>query len=408
MIVLLFNSSIVSGPETLVLPAFAKSNWPVEVWFLEESRLPIDPKKDPVIYAKSLGLKVRIIEVNSRWDNQSILKLTKILGEVKPSIVHAHDVKASIYLGMASLLLKFKKYLNFKINSIISPKLVTTHHGVRARFSLKLRAYERLYCFIAGLLFDQIYAVCSSDALLLKKTWFIPSKKIKLHLNGVTRDFITKTEKNKFRIKYLEEWSKILGHKFNPLDFYIGVVGRLSFEKNHRYIIEIFNDYISKFKINSNENKKYLFIFGSGPLEVELKEMVYKLGLSEVVYFLGYQANMAEKISALDLLLSYSLFEGLPINLIEAGWAGVPVIANDIDGNRDLVPNSSLGILLNPILSRIEIVTKLQAVISDKELIDSMGESFQKHVQANFSQDNWLLNLKKYYLELGLSIGEFR
>ena len=136
--------------------------------------------------------------------------------------------------------------------------------------------------------------------------------------------------------------------------------------------------------------------------------MVYKLGLSEVVYFLGYQANMAEKISALDLLLSYSLFEGLPINLIEAGWAGVPVIANDIDGNRDLVPNSSLGILLNPILSRIEIVTKLQAVISDKELIDSMGESFQKHVQANFSQDNWLLNLKKYYLELGLSIGEFR
>jgi hypothetical protein len=107
MIVHLFNSSIVSGPERLVLPALTKFTGGVEIWFLIESRIVLDSNKNPVLYAKKLGFKVRTIEVESRLDSHCIKTLGEFLYEFRPRLVHAHDVKASVYLGLAHFYLRF-------------------------------------------------------------------------------------------------------------------------------------------------------------------------------------------------------------------------------------------------------------------------------------------------------------
>jgi glycosyltransferase involved in cell wall biosynthesis len=268
------------------------------------------------------------------------------------------------------------------------------------------RIYERIYCFFSAAIFDRIYTVCSSDVHLLKKIWFMPKHKVQLQLNGVTRKLISAQAKRELRLKYLKEWSEQTQQQLTESAIYLGIVARLSPEKNHLRIFSLFEQLLVKIAqqtdgLNSN-TKIYLLVFGLGPLELKLKREVVKKGIENSILFLGYHQNMAEKIAAFDLLISLSKGEGLPINLIEAGWAGTAVVANAIDGNRDLLTLPEQGVLLESSLSDAEILKKLIAVIVYNENIERMGRSFQQHVQENFSEDKWLCNLKNSYQELGL------
>lgn len=406
MIVHLFNSSVVSGPETLVLPALAHSGWPVEIWFLRESRLALTTERDPLAYAAKLGLKTREIIIHSRFDWAGINSLAKLLFVEKPQLVHAHDVKASVYLGLANLKNKFFNPLVGPDTRGLPPILVTTHHGVRARFTAKLRLYERFYVLLSRVLFDRILAVSSEDVRLLEHDGLFNTK-VRLHLNGVRRHLISTHQKRELRSRYRNEWSQLLGKELASEDLLFGIVGRLSFEKNHLFIFEMFRQLQERWlnlpkTLAYSQSKLRLLVFGSGPLELELKAAVARAAMAESILFLGYQQEMSEKMAALDFVVSFSTAEGLPINLLEAGWAATPVIANAIDGNRDLFVSDELGVSLAPELSPAEIVEKILPFLQNPDAVVKMGQAFQKRVEQNFSEKVWLKNLCAIYSELGL------
>ena len=105
--------------------------------------------------------------------------------------------------------------------------------------------------------------------------------------------------------------------------FVIGHVGRFHIEKNHKFLLEIFNEIL---KINS---KAKLLLTGSGPLEKEIREIVRQKNLEDAVIFLGNRNDMENVFHALDIFVLPSSFEGLGIAAIEAQAAGIPSICSD-------------------------------------------------------------------------------
>ena len=102
----------------------------------------------------------------------------------------------------------------------------------------------------------------------------------------------------------------------------IGHIGRFVAQKNHTFLIDIFNEYR---KLNSNS---LLLLVGQGPLENEIKGKVKELGLEDSVKFLGQRNDANRLYQAFDLFLLPSLYEGLGMVLIEAQCSGLPCVCS--------------------------------------------------------------------------------
>lgn len=116
-------------------------------------------------------------------------------------------------------------------------------------------------------------------------------------------------------------------------------VGELNDNKNHKIVIEALKEF-------KNENFKYL-ICGVGPLENELVRQINEFGLSHKIELLGYRNDIIEILKISDLFIFPSKREGLPVSVMEAMANGVPVVASDIRGNRDLIDNKVNGELFS-------------------------------------------------------------
>lgn len=103
----------------------------------------------------------------------------------------------------------------------------------------------------------------------------------------------------------------------------IGHVGRFNDQKNHFFLIEIFNEIL---KANSNA---ILLLVGEGDLRPKIEDEINKLGITEAVMFLGSRTDIPELLQSFDVFLFPSLYEGLPVTLIEAQAAGLKIIASD-------------------------------------------------------------------------------
>ncbi|VTT43225.1 glycosyltransferase [Streptococcus porcinus] len=108
-----------------------------------------------------------------------------------------------------------------------------------------------------------------------------------------------------------------------PGQFVIGNVGRLAYQKNQLFLLDVFSE-IKKLKDNSK-----LFLIGRGELEEELKLKVKKLGLSDSVVFTGVRSDVDQLLNMLDVFVLPSLFEGLPLTLIEVQMNGLPTVVSD-------------------------------------------------------------------------------
>lgn len=114
----------------------------------------------------------------------------------------------------------------------------------------------------------------------------------------------------------------------------IGHIGRFDKQKNHDFLLEVFN------QVNRLDKNTKLCLVGEGKLENKIKEKVRKLGLNNKVLFLGKRDNVNELLQAMDIFVFPSLYEGLGIVLIEAQAAGLPVIKSDKVPNQCVLTNN--------------------------------------------------------------------
>ncbi|HEY1016459.1 MAG TPA: glycosyltransferase [Herpetosiphonaceae bacterium] len=119
-----------------------------------------------------------------------------------------------------------------------------------------------------------------------------------------------------------------------------GLIGRLEPQKGHR-------DFLAACEIVLERLPGAEFwLIGAGPLRDELAAAAAARGLTGAVRFLGPRSDIPELLAELDVFVSASLWEGFPTVVLEAMAAGVPVIATDVSGSRELVREGETGLLV--------------------------------------------------------------
>lgn len=105
--------------------------------------------------------------------------------------------------------------------------------------------------------------------------------------------------------------------------FAIGHIGRFDYQKNHSFLIDVFDQIV---RLNK---KSILILIGSGHLQKEIEEKAEKLGLKDKIVFLGAINEVNEYLSVFDVLVLPSHFEGLPVTLIEAQANSLWTVVSD-------------------------------------------------------------------------------
>ena len=157
------------------------------------------------------------------------------------------------------------------------------------------------------------FLACSNEAADFLFGSQIPREKIKIFHNALDID----------RYTYDGEKREAVRSKLNMANkFVIGNVGRLSYQKNHEFLIDIF------YEVQKKVDNAVLMLIGEGELESKIREKAYKYGIMEKVLFLGMKNNVEDYLQAMDIFVFPTRFEGLPNVLVEAQAAGLKCLCS--------------------------------------------------------------------------------
>ncbi|WP_439021821.1 glycosyltransferase family 4 protein [Bacillus thuringiensis] len=181
---------------------------------------------------------------------------------------------------------------------------------------------------------DCLITINQEDYNLAVKHRF-QAKDIKL-VHGVGVDIerftpVTETEKKALKLKF----------DYSPQDFLMFYAAEFNKNKNQSFLIRV----LAQLKNEIPQAK--LLLAGEGPLMEECKRLAIQLGVSNKVDFLGYRNDIASLLQMCDLAVASSYREGLPVNIMEAMACGLPVIATDNRGHRELIINNKNGWIID-------------------------------------------------------------
>lgn len=129
-----------------------------------------------------------------------------------------------------------------------------------------------------------------------------------------------------------------------------------------------------------------LLMVGDGPLRQELMELSRQLGLAEQVLFLGRRSDVADLLAASDLFVLSSVAEGLPVTIIEAMAAGLPVIATNVGGCAEIVQDQITGRIVPP-RSPAQLAEAIAETLSDSRRATEMGRAGRSRAADNFAAE---------------------
>jgi glycosyltransferase involved in cell wall biosynthesis len=168
------------------------------------------------------------------------------------------------------------------------------------------------------------------------------------------------------------------------------VPARLDPQKGHRHLIQA-----------AVEVPGATFLLaGDGSERKVLNELAQSLGLGDRVVFLGYRGDIPALLAACDLVVLPSLYEGLPLSLLEAMAAGKPVIASRIGGVDELVANDENGLLVEP-GDPHALAEAIRALLADPERRRRLARAGSEVVERRFSLAAASARISRIYEELG-------
>lgn len=173
-----------------------------------------------------------------------------------------------------------------------------------------------------------------------------------------------------------------------------GHVGRFNTLKNHNYLIKLFK------RINDMYPNSILVLIGVGPLQVGIKKLVKEMNLTEKVKFMNVREDIHLMLQGMDYFVFPSLFEGLPVTLIEAQAAGLPCLISD-----QITEEVDLGLgLLNrlPLNETDEWIRKLIELEGIEKSISSRLIDHERFVEKGYDIKVTAQKAQHTYLSLGM------
>ncbi len=275
---------------------------------------------------KDLNCKIHNLPFSrspSSKDNIRAYKMLKeLLNTEKYDIVHTHTPIASVYARLACRKVRKK-----------GTKLFYTAHGFHFCKGAPLINWLIYYPaeWFCSFMTDKLITINKEDFTRAKKHLHAKNT---YYVHGVGID----TEKFSNVIVDVSKKREELG--LSKDDIMLLSVGELNKNKNHQVIIKA----LSKL----NNKKIHYFIAGTGDLKDYLINLSGKLCIKDNVHLLGFRSDVPELCKAADIFCFPSKREGLPVSLMEAMAAGLPIVCSKIRGNTDLIKNNRGGFIYSP------------------------------------------------------------
>ena len=309
------------GPEHIyqLLKRLNKNEWEV---ILCTSRDGSYWEKFNSIGVKTYNLSLRILSPNTAY------KLFMILRKEKPDLIHTHGKGPGLYGRIISRFLKIPT--------------VHTFHGFHYKDIPVLTRWLHLIIEnLLSLLTNQHIFVSTGEKKSARVLKFLGKENSTVINNGVDYEHIRNipiSRSEALKLCNSENWgaNKILG-----------TISRLSPEKGILCLLTAFSKAIKEIP------DLRLIIIGGYPEEhndyyLKVKSLIDKENLTDYVRILGYRQDTVKILKCFDFYISSSLSEGLPISMLEAFASGIPTIATEIAGNKDILCNSTFGVLTEP------------------------------------------------------------
>ncbi len=180
--------------------------------------------------------------------------------------------------------------------------------------SRTLRILHKLFFFLPRMVPNVKIAPSTEAAVYTFGKRQVEKKQVQFLNNGIVYANYRFDLKTRQR---LQEELKIQGK------FVVGHVGRFSQQKNHAFLLDVFSE------IKKKKDHAVLLLVGTGDLEQDIRAQAEALGITDSVLFLGTRSDVPALLSAMDVLVFPSFFEGMPNVVIEAQASGLPCVAAD-------------------------------------------------------------------------------
>ncbi len=309
-----------------------------------------------------------------KWKNIDAYKsLKSIIENNQYSIIHCHTPMGGVLSRLAAR--RTRKY---------GTKVIYTAHGFHFFKGAPLINWILYYPIekVLARYTDCLITINEEDFIRAVKKRF-KSKMIEhVHGVGVNTDFyipINKFYKAKLREKY---------HYCHDT-FAVFYAAEFNKNKNQKVLIK------SLALIKDAVPNARLLLAGTGPMFNDCVDLAKELGVDEMVDFLGYRNDIQALLNISDVAVASSLREGLPVNIMEAMACGLPVVAVDNRGHRELVFNDKSGWLTKG--NAEEISEKLMVLAQDKLLSTRLGKNGREIIVEKYSLEKILEEKKKVY-----------
>jgi sugar transferase (PEP-CTERM/EpsH1 system associated) len=317
--------------------------------------------------AEAAGATVWCVDKPPGLKFRTVGRLKAVFRQLHPDVVHTHQIGALFYSGPAARRAKV-------------PVIVHTEHGKHYSVRRRTRWLGRL----AALYADRFCCVSQDIADALRAYWIVSSRKIQVVRNGID----TKRFREPHDADALRQVLGIPSHA--PV---IGTIGRLCEVKRQDVLLRGFAS------LKSQMPEAHLLLVGDGPLLENLRYLAKELGLESLVHFAGYQANPEAYLQCMNVFALTSESEGMPLSVLEAWAAGVPVVASRVGGLPELIDDGQTGLLFPPNEDRT-LATIFYQLLKDDALAGALGASGRERVESVFGLGRMAADYQRHYLQL--------
>ncbi|MBO7013235.1 MAG: glycosyltransferase [Prochlorococcus marinus XMU1422] len=313
-------------------------------------------------FNKYLNAKNHIYINERKLDLRDIIKLLIFVNSESIDIIHAHGKGAGV-IG------RFVSFFSKK-------PIIYTFHGIHLKcHSWYKRLIYIIYEFLLGWIDSKKVLVSKSEKFYARKSKIFLGNKSIIINNGVSN----------MSLKKIDQIDKKQNLSRNETKINVISVCRFVKQKNIKDIVLIAKE-LSHIQFS---------IIGDGPLWKEINLLIVEKKINNIM-MLGKKNNIFKYLYSADIYLSTSLYEGLPISILEAMSIGLPIVASNVIGNCDTIENEKSGFLydLSDINNAVDFLEKLS---SCKSLRKKMGiQAFQRQRKL-FSKNIMLNSYKKLY-----------
>ncbi len=308
---------------------------------------------------KTYSIKNLKRDISLFTELKSLLEIIKILKRIKPDILHLNSSKAGAIGALAGRICGIKKII-FTIHGWA----FNENRGILSKLLIKITYLITILLTHVSISVSQ-HTKKQSENIPFS---FLIKNKIKIIYNGVGEiNFLDRTYvRNLFKEKF----------NINTQDFLIGTLAELHPIKGLNFLVEAANDI--------TEEKMKILILGTGQEEESLNKQIKEKRLENKVILGGYLEEGSSFLKGFDIFILPSLSEAMPLSIIEAGQAQLPVIATKVGGIPEIIENKKTGLLIET-YNKISIVDAIKYIKNNLEESHTMSKNLKDKIDKEFN-----------------------